>query len=211
MAEGEQGRLPAGLVNGDGQPLDTVQASLGRLLLRWVDVVHERSAQLPQLAHDEDWPSPCIVQGPDASGQVLWRPVARSEGADFSGIERALETRLHPDIKSFYGSFYSNPVPMRAADGPLTLLQVWSDRDFERLLENLIGHALGQRRARAPLSLFIAITDEDDLNLCVSNDNGKVLLERPGEAPLREVAPSLLAFLDSLEPVVAHDGPGTDC
>lgn len=188
---------------------DAVQASLGQALSRWVDAVCERTGALPCLPHDDDWPSPCIVQGPDSDGLVRWRPFARAERADFSGIERALETRLHPDIQSFYGSFFSDPLPMRAADGPLTLLQAWSERDFDRLLENLIGHALAQRRARVPLSLFIAVTDEDDLNLCVSNEHGNVVLERPGEAPLREVAPSLAVFLDGLVPLLAEDAAGS--
>jgi len=185
---------------------DPVQASLARLLSRWVEEVRERTGHLPSLAHDDDWPSPCIVEGPDADNQVRWRPLARDEQADFSGIERALETPLHSDIRSFYGSFYSDPVPMHAPDGALTLLQVWSDRDFDRLLENLLGHAFGQRRAGVPLSIFIAVTDEDDLNLCVDNEHGNVVLERPGEAPQREIAPSLAAFLESLEPLIPDGG-----
>jgi SecY interacting protein Syd len=148
------------------------------------------------------------VEGPDAKGDVCWCPIARTEPADFSGIEHALETRLHPDVISFYGSFYSDPLPMRAPDGGLTLLQAWSDRDFDRLLENLIGHALGQRRAGSPLSLFVAVTDEEDLNLCVHNELGIVLLERPSEPPLRQVAPSLAAFLGGLVPVVQVGGVG---
>jgi SecY interacting protein Syd len=130
------------------------------------------------------------VEGPDAKGDVCWCPIARTEPADFSGIEHALETRLHPDVISFYGSFYSDPLPMRAPDGGLTLLQ------------------LGQRRAGSPLSLFVAVTDEEDLNLCVHNELGIVLLERPSEPPLRQVAPSLAAFLGGLVPVVQVGGVG---
>ena len=190
-------------------PRDPVQASLWDLLSRWLDAVREGTGHLPSLSHDEDWPSPCVVEGPDAASQVRWHPLSREERADFSGIEHALETRLHPDIQSFSGSFYSTPVPMRAPDGKLTLLQVWSDRDFDRLLENLIGHALAQRRAGTPFSLFIAVTDEDDLNLCVNNEHGNVVLERPGEPPLREVASSLVEFLDDLEPLLPDDSGDT--
>ena len=197
-------------LNETAYPQSAVQASLARLLLRWVDAVRGRAGRLPRLPYDEDWPSPCVVEDSDTRGLLSWRPLARNEDADFCGIEHALQTRLHPDIRAFYGSFYSNPLPMRAPDGPLTLLQVWSDRDFERLLENVIGHALGQQRARLPLSVFIAVTDEDDLNLCVDNEHGRVVLERPGEAPLREIAPSLAVFLDSLEPVVPDEDANAD-
>lgn len=180
-----------------------MRISLERALSRWIDAQHECSGELPSLEHDDDWPSPCIVQGPDAQGRILWRPIARDVGdADFSGIEQALEIRMHPDIQSFYGSFYSNPLPMQATDGSLTLLQAWSDFDFDRLIENLIGHAIGQKRAGSPLSFFIAVTDEDDLNLCVDNEYGTVVLERPGAPPLREIAPSLSAFLDGLTPAL---------
>jgi SecY interacting protein Syd len=172
---------------GSIQQADAVQASLARLLSRWVNAVHDRFDRLPCLQHDDEWPSSCIVAGPDAHGLVQWQPLAREHRADFSGIEGALETRLH-------------------ADSPLTLLQVWSDRDFDRLLENLLGHAFGQRRAGQALSVFIAVTDEDDLNLCVNNESGNVVLERPGEEPLREIAPSLAVFLDALEPAVEDDG-----
>ncbi|MFT5444926.1 MAG: SecY interacting protein Syd [Gammaproteobacteria bacterium] len=188
--------------------VDSVQASLQRVLSRWIDAVHEHTGALPSIEHDVDWPSPCIVDGPDADGRVRWRPHLRDSQADFSGIERALEEPLHAAIRSFYGSYYSDPLPMRAADGPLTLLQVWSDRDFDRLLENVIGHAANQRRVQAPLTVFIALTDEDDLNLCVCNASGKVVLERPGAAPLREIAPSLEVFLDALEPMLSVDDDG---
>ena len=186
--------------------VDAVRSSLQRALSCWLDAVREHTGALPSVEHDADWPSPCIVDAPDADGRVRWRPYSREVQADFSGLERALEEPLHADICSFYGSYYSDPLPMRAADGPLTLLQVWSDRDFDRLLENVIGHVANQRRVHAPLTVFIAITDEDDLNLCVCNASGKVVLERPGAAPLREIAPSLSAFLDGLEPMIPVDG-----
>lgn len=194
--------------------VDSVQASLQRVLSRWIDAVHEHTGALPSIEYDADWPSPCIVDGLETNasdwgrGRVHWQPCPRDSPADFSGIERALEVPLHADIRSFYGSYFSDPLPMRAADGPLTLLQVWSDRDFDRLLENVIGHATHQRRVQAPLTVFIATTDEDDLNLCVCNASGKVVLERPGAAPLREIAPSLDVFLDGLEPVLPDDGEG---
>ena len=95
--------------------VDSVQASLQRVLSRWIDVVHEHTGALPSIEHDADWPSLCIVDGPDADGWVRWRPYLRDTPADFSGIERALEEPLHADLRSFYGSYYSDPLPMRSA------------------------------------------------------------------------------------------------
>jgi len=131
--------------------------------------------------------------------------VARREAADFTGLERALETRIHPDIKRYYGSFWCDSVEARAEEGRLTLIQVWSERDFERLIANLIGHALAKRRARLPLTLFVACTDEGDFMLSVDNASGAVVLEEPGHAPVREVAANLVELLLRVEPLAEND------
>jgi SecY interacting protein Syd len=115
---------------------------------------------------------------------------------------------VHPDVASFYGSFWSDSIPVRAEEGAATLIQVWNGRDFERLIENLIGHALQKARRREPLTLFIACTDEGDFNLSVDNSSGVVVLEQPGQPPQREVARCLADLLARLEP--APDEPGTD-
>jgi len=81
------------------------------------------------------------------------------------------------------------------------LIQIWSEDDFERLQANLIGHALAKSRAGLDLTAFIACTDEGELMLSVDNASGAVVLENPGEAPVRTVADSLAGFIDTLEPV----------
>jgi SecY interacting protein Syd len=68
-------------------------------------------------------------------------------------------------------------------------------------VENLIGHALAKRRARAPFTVFFACTEPDsELFLSVDNATGEVMLEAPGAKPLRTVAPSLTVFLRGLVP-----------
>ena len=118
--------------------------------------------------------------------------------ADFSGLARALEAPVHPDFQVYYGSYWRRSFEVQAPDGRLTLLQVWNQADFERLIGNLLGHALAKQKAREPLSLFFACADEDDLFLSLENQSGRILLERPGRAPLRELAPDLAAFLGCL-------------
>ena len=81
------------------------------------------------------------------------------------------------------------------------MIQVWNEQDFERLSENLIGHALQKRRRREPLTLFVACTDESEFNLCVDNATGLVLLEQPGQAPKQTVAESLAQLLSRMEPI----------
>jgi SecY interacting protein Syd len=120
---------------------------------------------------------------------------------DFAGLERALETTIHDDIKAYYGAFWSGGLEATARDGHVSLILLWNPSDAERLVENLIGHALAKRRARSPLTVFFACTEPDsDLFLSVDNATGEVVLEAPGAKPLRTVAPSLTVFLRRLLP-----------
>lgn len=155
--------------------------------------------------HDPQWRSPCEVgephAWPDGTQVVRWRPVARRYAEDFAGLENALETTIHPDIKAYYGAFWSGGLEARASEGHVSLILLWNPADADRLVENLIGHAMAKQRARAPFSVFFACTEANsELFLSVENDSGRVLLERPGRKPLRTVAESLAAFLSELEP-----------
>jgi SecY interacting protein Syd len=181
----------------------SLAADLEAFLDRYIAAAEALRGGLPRHLHDPRWPSPCEVGAPDDRGWVAWRPVRRPP-ADFSGLERALEVALHPDVATWFGAWYSECLPARAEEGGLTLIFVWSDADFDRLLENLIGHAIAKRRAREPLTLFVACTDEEDLNLSVDNETGVVVLERPGGGVLDEVAPSLAGLLGRIDP----DPPG---
>lgn len=154
---------------------------------------------------DPGWRSPCEVGDPvlrpDGIEVVRWQPVARRYADDFAGLENALETDIHPDIKAYYGSYWSGGLEAEAPQGHVSLLFLWNDTDARRLVENLIGHSLAKRRARASFSVFFACTENDsELFLSVENDTGRILLERPGYQPIRTVAESLEAFLGTLEP-----------
>ena len=164
-------------------------------------------ARFPRLEEDfdPDWRSPCEVGEPFADGQgrrrVAWQPLRRAAADDFAGLERALELTVHPDIKRYYQRYWSGGLEAEAADGHVSLILLWNPVDADRLVENLIGHALAKRRARQPFSIFFACTEPDsELFLSVANDSGQVLLEAPGRKPLRVVAPSLGAFLETLAP-----------
>lgn len=89
----------------------------------------------------------------------------------------------------------------KAAEGGVTLIQVWNEDDFDRLAENILGHAIAKQRIKAPLTIFIACTDEGELMLSVENDTGRVVLEEPGSEPIREISPSVAEFLERLDPV----------
>ena len=161
---------------------------------------------------DPAWRSPCEIGEPyirqpgngsrDRAEFIRWRPVKRSLADDFTGLEHALETEIHPDIKAYYGAWWSGNLEAEAPDGHVSLILLWNPEDANRLAENQIGHALVNRRSKSPLSLFFACTEpHSDLILTVRNDTGEVLLERPGIKPLRTVAANLAEFLELLVPV----------
>lgn len=52
--------------------------------------------------------------------------------------------------------------------------------DFERLQENLIGHALMQRRLRLRPTFFLAATRSDSHVISLDNASGEVCYERLG-------------------------------
>lgn len=161
--------------------------------------------------YDAQWRSPCEVGEPftapdDGQQRIHWQPTARQYLNDFAGLENALETQVHPSIKAYYGAFWSAHLETRAKDGTVSLLQIWNEEDRERLIENLVGHHLVQKRAKGPLSFFFACTEPDsDLILTVENASGAVLLERPGARPLRQVSDSLADFLQTLAPAPPTD------
>lgn len=163
--------------------------------------------------HDPQWRSPCETAEPylDSQGEhrVLWQPQRREDPPDdFAGLERALEFPIHPSVKAYYGRYWSGGLEAEADDGHVSLLFLWNQEDADRLVENLIGHALTKRRLHQPFSVFFACTEADsELFLSVDNDNGQVLLEAPGRKPLRVVAESLAAFIDSLRPAPPHMHP----
>lgn len=121
---------------------------------------------------------------------------------DFSGLEHALELTLHADIKSYYNSFYSGTINFRSEEGRVSLIQLWNDADFDRLVENLIGHALAKKRAHHGFTVFFATTEEDsEYFLSIDNESGRIQLEEPGCKPLKVVDSHISNFLNRLSPV----------
>lgn len=191
-------------------PSDThpVEAALDDFVTRYL-------AAYPDLddVYDPQWRSPCETgaqfPGDDGELRVPWQPLRRHGPVDdFAGLERALEMPVHDDIRRFYARYWSGGLEAQAPEGHVSLLLLWNGEDVDRLIENLIGHALAKRRARSPFTVFFACTEPDsELFLSVDNDTGAVLLEEPGRPPLREVAPGLAAFLATLEPAAPQHHP----
>ena len=149
--------------------------------------------------YDADWTSPCEVR--QDCEQTLWRPTRQTERLDFSGLANAAEAPIHQDIQTYYGLHWSGTLQGKTEEGELSLIQIWNQEDFTRLLENLVGHLFHKVRAKQPFTIFFANTDDNsEFFLSVDNESGAVLLEEPGRPPLREVAPDLASFIRRIEP-----------
>ncbi|MEX2327598.1 MAG: SecY-interacting protein Syd [Pseudomonadales bacterium] len=177
----------------------TVSNSLAKFIDRALKVT---TTDYFEAGHDPDWRSPCEIEVIGAEGKCRWKPVKQARPVDFAGLANALEAPIHEDIAAYYGSYWSGNFEARSFEGPVSLIQLWNDEDFERLIGNLIGHAIAKQRARQPFTVFFATTDPDsELFLSIDNESGKVLLEEPGRPPIKEVEQSVAAFLDRLTPL----------
>ncbi len=83
-----------------------------------------------------------------------------------------------------------------------SLLQTWSEEDFQRVQENLIGHLVVQKRLKLAPTLFIATLESERDVISVCNLSGEVIKETLGTAKRITLSPSLASFLSHLEPVL---------
>ena len=172
--------------------------SLERLVQATLDLTENQLLRSP---FDPEWRSPCEQHQSD--GTTWWRPVRQAEPVSFAGLENALELEIHPDIKAYYGHYWSGTLEANSEEGQVSLIQLWNDEDFERLIANLIGHALNKQRTRSGFTVFFATTDpESELFLSIDNTSGSVLLEEPGRAPLKQVDTNINSFLARLTPEI---------
>lgn len=162
---------------------------------------YEAAGTLPRTEYLSNWDAPCY-RGKPKSGEIAWQAVEQTPALDFSGVEKGLEMPIQASVQRFYNSFYAGDLMVRFREQFLVLLQVMHPEDGERLQQNLIGHVLMKQRLRQHITLFIGLTDEDDLLLTVNNDTGAVGLEYVGKEQHAILAGDMEVFLQRLEPIV---------
>lgn len=158
----------------------------------------EKTGVLPLVEFDDDWRSPCEQERLDDN--VYWKPV-KIEGdqtLSFDNVEQALNINLHDDIKTYFTTIYSESIDAVCEEGALSLLFAWNEDDFSRLQENIIGHVLMKQKLKQEVTLFFAVTDEEDIIISVLNETGEVWVERVGCKPHKKIANSLNDFIESL-------------
>ncbi|RWR01760.1 secretion protein [[Pantoea] beijingensis] len=144
--------------------------------------------------------SPCVVDSLDDS--VYWQPRPFTLAKNLDAVERAIELRIQPSVVDFYTSQFAGDMQARHAERVLTLVQVWSEDDFIRVQENLIGHLVMKRRLKHSPTLFIATTDSELEVISVCNLSGEVILEQLGTSKREVLCATLEKFLASLQAVI---------
>ncbi|ASV56671.1 Syd protein [Lelliottia jeotgali] len=145
-------------------------------------------------------PSPCIITSLD--DKVIWQPQPFTLEQNVNAVERAMDIVVQPAVHAFYTTQFAGDMRARFGSETLTLLQTWSEDDFQRVQENLIGHLVTQKRLKLSPTLFIATLDSELDVIAVCNLNGEVIKETLGTRKREILAPSLAEFLTQLEPVL---------
>lgn len=176
--------------------------ALTQFIAAFIEQYQEKHRQLPLIQSDDDWLSPCETDSPAQDGNVYWQPVTIEDELSFENVEQALSVELHSDFKTYFAQFYSETLPATSTEGHLSLLFAWNKDDFERLQQNIIGHILMKQKLKQPLTLFFAVTDEEDFILTLDNQTGAIWVEQVGCLPNKKLADSMAEFISQLTPFV---------
>ncbi|MHA7845591.1 SecY-interacting protein [Serratia sp. D1N4] len=177
-----------------------VSHALREFTRRYVDLWQQQRGHAPASQELYGVASPCIVENRD--DQVLWLPQSFIPEATLVKVENALELQLQPDIHIFYTQQYAGDMSAQFEAHRMTLLQVWSEDDFIRLQENLIGHLVTQKRLKLSPTLFLATTESEMTMVSLCNVSGNVVLEQFGSDKRTFLSNSLADFLRMLRPVL---------
>ncbi len=194
----------------------TLSQLLQEFAKKYIENYQNEHGHLPIIEYDNQWLSPC-EQNKLNHQEVYWQPVFLAElcftsdkKPTFTNVESALGLSLHPDIKTYFTTLYSESLDATCFEGQLSLLFSWNFDDFQRLQENIIGHILMKQRLKQPETIFFALTDEEDMILVLDNLTGEVWVERVGCKPHKKLSDTLAGFIAQLSPIVNAKVTGTD-
>ncbi|CAM3825958.1 SecY-interacting protein [Xenorhabdus thuongxuanensis] len=177
-----------------------VTEELSDFTRRYVELWQEKTGFPPASSELYGIPSPCIERTGD--GVVHWLPQPFSAQEKLSKVETALEIRLQDSIHDYYVMQFAGDMTASFAGQNFSLIQVWSEDDFIRLQENLIGHLITQKRLKLSPTVFIGTTDSDMGLISVCNLTGQVIFEQFGSHEREILSTNLVSFLSVINPVV---------
>jgi len=143
--------------------------------------------------------SPCITQTLD--DEIFWQPQPFTLAKNLDAIERAIGLQIQPALVAFYTTQFAGDMSAQLNGNELSLVQVWSEEDFVRVQENLIGHLVMKRRLKQTPTLFIATTESELEVISLCNLSGEVIIEQLGKNKREILAGSITDFLKLLQPV----------
>ncbi|MCF6436353.1 MULTISPECIES: SecY-interacting protein [Pseudoalteromonas] len=153
---------------------------------------------LPCMYYDPQWPSPCEVGDPIDNERIQWQASAQPDTNNLQQLAVALECTFPDELDEYYSTFFAGNVVAKVDGHQIELLQAWNQEDYERLQQNITGHVLMKRKLKQEETVFIGLTEQDDLLLCVKLNSGEVCLEYVGKPPHHVLAPSLAEFLQQV-------------
>lgn len=165
---------------------------------RYVDLWQQETGKAPASEGLLGLDSSCEVNRSDS--EVFWLPQPFLPQSELANVERALDLQLRPEAHAFYTTQFAGDMQASYLNHTFTLVQVWSEEDFVRLQENLIGHLLTQKRLKLSPTIFLATTDSDLMLISLCNLTGEVALEEFGSKKRTILSSSLAEFLTILTP-----------
>ena len=177
----------------------SVKAQLQSALQAHIDQHRAQFNTNPMAYIDPESPSPAAIAGSENDEQVQWQIYERSDGATLTDLATALEVTFPAQLDELFCSFYSGNLPAKVDGHDIELLLPWNQDDFVRLQQNITGHVLMKRRLKQQDTVFIGLTDQDDLLLSVRLSDGAVCLEYVGKEAHHVLAPSICALFDILD------------
>ena len=182
--------------------IDETSQALRDFSQRYCDLWQQKSGHAPASQELYGIPSPCVMA--TYEDEVWWQPRPFTLAPNLDAVERALGIRLQPAVTAFYTSQFAGDMMGTLAGRPLSLVQVWSEEDFIRVQENLIGHLVMKRRLKQSPTLFIATTDSELEVISACNMSGEVILEQLGTKKRQVIASSIERFLIALQPLIIN-------
>ena len=173
----------------------SVAMQLAQLHQRFSEKTIKNTQKQPLIAHDEQWPSPCEIGTADEHDMIQWQAIVRESAGSLADLANALELEFPDELSQFYGHMFAGSI-LASVDGhQVELLQAWNEDDFDLLQQNITGHVLMKRKLKQAPSVFIGLTDQDDLLVTVLVETGEVCLEYVGKKPHHVLAKNLSEFI----------------